>query len=156
MSEPTPCVICGKPVSGYVPVYCCSGRECGCGGGPSEPCCCSPKCEDAVYSYIGHSFDERRQLAGIRKWPTIPADIQEQINAGFARARALEEREPRIDIDELIGMYSRWLHRPGNHMALERNNRSLRKTIHQYRMSKRRRTRKDSHRKKFLRNLNRR
>lgn len=35
------CQICGTPVPGYVPEFCCNGFECGCEGGPIEPCLCS-------------------------------------------------------------------------------------------------------------------
>ncbi len=64
----TPCLICGRPVPDYVPEYCCNGFECGCHGQPSEPCVCSPACGDAVFSHIGKTMDERRQLAGIQLW----------------------------------------------------------------------------------------
>ena len=63
-----PCLICGKPVPDYEPVYCCNGFECGCRGMPRDPCCCSLECEDAVFRYIGEDWDTRRQLAGIAKW----------------------------------------------------------------------------------------
>lgn len=62
------CLICGKPVPDYVPEYCCDGRECGCFGQPIDPCCCSKECEDAVFSHIGKSFEERRILAGISRY----------------------------------------------------------------------------------------
>jgi hypothetical protein len=62
------CLICWKPVPDYEPEYCCSGFGCGCHGQPSGPCCCSRDCEDAVYSYIGKSLEDRRLLAGIAKW----------------------------------------------------------------------------------------
>lgn len=61
------CLICGKPVPEYRPQYCCSGRDCGCGGAPTEPCCCSKRCEAAVYDHIGKPFEERRILAGIER-----------------------------------------------------------------------------------------
>lgn len=60
-----PCLICKKPVPDFVPQYCCSGMNCGCGGLPVNPCICSDECEDALYKYIGLPFDERRQKAGI-------------------------------------------------------------------------------------------
>jgi len=62
------CLICGKPVPDYEPKMCCDGRECGCHGLPIEPCVCSKECDRAVYDYIGKPFDERRKLAGIKKW----------------------------------------------------------------------------------------
>lgn len=63
-----PCLICGKPVPGYVAEYCCSGYMCGCMGQPIDPCTCSVDCERAVYDYIGKPFEDRRRLAGIEKW----------------------------------------------------------------------------------------
>ena len=69
MTSPT-CLICGQPVPDYEPEFCCSGFECGCGGGPIEPCCCSKECESAVYEHIGKPFEERRKLAGIEEWGT--------------------------------------------------------------------------------------
>ena len=62
------CLICGKPAPDYKPEYCCSGRDCGCQGAPSEPCVCSRECEDAVYNYIGKPYEERRIIAGIEIW----------------------------------------------------------------------------------------
>lgn len=67
-SADEPCLICGKPVSGYVPQYCCHGRDCGCGGLPVEPCVCSAACDHAVYAHIGLPFDQRRIAAGIELW----------------------------------------------------------------------------------------
>ena len=73
MTAPAPtCLICGRPVPGYVPEYCCGGHECGCHGEPSEPCACSPACFDACISWIGKPFDERRRLAGIERWAGTP------------------------------------------------------------------------------------
>ena len=62
------CLICGKPVPDYEPDYCCDGYMCGCQGMPMTPCCCSMKCEDAVFNYIGLPYEERRKKAGIEKW----------------------------------------------------------------------------------------
>lgn len=61
------CEICGKPVPGYEPEYCCSGRECGCYGLPIEPCICSNACWDAMSAGIGKALEERRVAAGIAK-----------------------------------------------------------------------------------------
>lgn len=62
------CCICGKPVPDYEPVYCCDGRDCGCGGAPLFPCVCSPECDRAVFDHIGMTFEERRVKAGIERW----------------------------------------------------------------------------------------
>jgi len=62
------CLICSKPVPGYVPEYCCSGQECGCGGEPREPCVCSEECYEAVFSWIGIEYEARRIKAGIEKF----------------------------------------------------------------------------------------
>lgn len=35
------CVCCGADVPDYEPEYCCSGKDCGCGGGPIEPPLCA-------------------------------------------------------------------------------------------------------------------
>ncbi len=42
------CIICGKEVPDYEPKMCCSGRECGCLGLPTEPCVCSQECYNTV------------------------------------------------------------------------------------------------------------
>lgn len=65
---PPECIICGKPVPDYEPRMCCDGMHCGCRGLPIEPCVCSQECDRAVYDYIGKPFEERRKLAGIKKW----------------------------------------------------------------------------------------
>lgn len=52
-----PCLICGAPVFGYEPSYCCSGRECACMGLPLEPCICSKKCYDALMAGIGKPME---------------------------------------------------------------------------------------------------
>ena len=49
----------------YEPDRCCDGEDCGCMGLPPSPVCCSKRCEDAAYKYIGLSFEERRVAAGI-------------------------------------------------------------------------------------------
>ena len=38
------CVVCGKEMPEYEPVYCCDGRECGCMGKPIEPPICNQEC----------------------------------------------------------------------------------------------------------------
>lgn len=38
------CMECGKPFKGPEPKTCCSGRDCGCMGMPSEPIACSDEC----------------------------------------------------------------------------------------------------------------
>ena len=61
------CIICNKPMPGdYEPDYCCNGDGCGCMGLPPHPVCCSIECENAVYDFVGKSFDQRRILAGIK------------------------------------------------------------------------------------------
>lgn len=40
------CMVCGKQFMGTKPQTCCSGRECGCMGMPTEPIVCSEKCYD--------------------------------------------------------------------------------------------------------------
>jgi hypothetical protein len=62
------CIICGKPVPDFIPKYCCSNFDCGCGGQPLSPCVCSATCGSAVYDFIGLEYDERRKRAGIEKW----------------------------------------------------------------------------------------
>ena len=62
------CLICDKPVPDYKPEMCCNGRDCGCMGQPINPCLCSNKCADALFNHIGHSYEERRKLAGIEKF----------------------------------------------------------------------------------------
>ena len=52
------CVVCGKEVPDYEPVYCCNGRDCGCNGLPVEPCLCSKECEDKVIGTVGSQFQE--------------------------------------------------------------------------------------------------
>lgn len=41
------CIICGKELN-YEPQRCCSGRDCGCGGGPIDPPVCSEECFDIL------------------------------------------------------------------------------------------------------------
>jgi len=41
-----PCMICGTTIPDYDPKMCCSGRECGCMGQPTEPAICSDECWD--------------------------------------------------------------------------------------------------------------
>jgi len=40
------CIICGTETEIKM---CCSGRDCGCMGQPTEPPVCSDKCEDELY-----------------------------------------------------------------------------------------------------------
>jgi hypothetical protein len=63
-----PCLICGRPVPGYTPDFCCSGTDCGCSGQPINPCVCSDDCYSALFEGIGKPYDERRVIAGIAKW----------------------------------------------------------------------------------------
>lgn len=42
------CLGCGKEFD-FDPRMCCSGRECGCMGMPTEPQVCSAECMDKVY-----------------------------------------------------------------------------------------------------------
>ena len=50
------CVVCGKEVEDYEPVYCCNGDECGCMGQPVEPCVCSRKCEDKIFGPLDRKY----------------------------------------------------------------------------------------------------
>lgn len=59
------CLICNRPVDDYDPKPCCSGRDCGCMGMPTEPCLCSKECADALFSGNGKSFEDRRVAAEI-------------------------------------------------------------------------------------------
>jgi hypothetical protein len=44
------CIICGKKVVNYKPIYCCHDRDCGCMGLPIEPPLCDNQlCYDSVY-----------------------------------------------------------------------------------------------------------
>lgn len=63
---PIPCLICGKPVPGYFPQYCCNAPDCDCQGRPINPCVCGPTCYAALIENIGIPYDERRVLAGIQ------------------------------------------------------------------------------------------
>lgn len=45
-----PCLVCGRPVEGYSPVYCCSGYMCGCQGLPVDLPICSDDCRKALNS----------------------------------------------------------------------------------------------------------
>jgi hypothetical protein len=62
------CEICEKPVYDYEPEYCCSGRDCGCMGQPTEPCVCSQECSHALFNGIGKTYEQRRIDAGIKIW----------------------------------------------------------------------------------------
>lgn len=42
------CMSCGEEFYGEEPKMCCSGRECGCMGLPTEPIVCSEKCYYAL------------------------------------------------------------------------------------------------------------
>ena len=42
------CMVCGKEFEGEEPKMCCSGRDCGCMGMPTEPIVCSRKCYDKL------------------------------------------------------------------------------------------------------------
>lgn len=72
------CLICQKPVPDYEPQMCCSGRECGCMGQPTEPCLCSKECGDALFDGKGGDYDERRKRHGIDIWkPDAAIDTAE-------------------------------------------------------------------------------
>lgn len=60
------CLICDAPVENYEPVHCCTQKDCGCMGAPTNPCVCSIKCEDALFAHSG-TMDERRIAANIEK-----------------------------------------------------------------------------------------
>jgi len=50
------CLVCSGPMpEDYEPEFCCSGRDCGCRGLPTEPPICSKKCGEKwmkkKYSY---------------------------------------------------------------------------------------------------------
>ena len=42
------CMMCGKDMPDYEPKMCCSGRECGCMGMPTNPPICSDECWDRL------------------------------------------------------------------------------------------------------------
>ena len=42
------CEVCGKEFLGDPPIMCCSGRDCGCMGLPTEPVVCSDECDDKL------------------------------------------------------------------------------------------------------------
>lgn len=42
------CIVCGKELPDYKPVYCCNGSSCGCMGKPIEPPICSQECWDKL------------------------------------------------------------------------------------------------------------
>ncbi len=67
------CVICGRPLPDYEPMFCCSGHECGCMGLPTNPQVCSQKCYNACMDGIGTTMEERRMAAGIERY-TPPAE----------------------------------------------------------------------------------
>lgn len=64
-----PCLICRKPVLGYLPEMCCSGRDCGCMGVPTNPCICSDQCATALLNVGGPAirgdYETRRIRHGI-------------------------------------------------------------------------------------------
>jgi hypothetical protein len=62
------CLICRKVVPDYVPDFCCSGQECGCMGGPINPCVCSKECERALFDGIGKTMEQRRIDANIKEF----------------------------------------------------------------------------------------
>lgn len=39
-----PCEVCGEPVPGWEPTFCCNAFDCGCQGRSVEPCVCSAEC----------------------------------------------------------------------------------------------------------------
>ena len=46
------CMVCGKDFMGPEPVMCCSGRDCGCMGMPTEPIVCSQWCYDHLPAFV--------------------------------------------------------------------------------------------------------
>jgi len=60
-----PCLICQKIVKNYDPKMCCSGRECGCLGQPTEPCVCGQECWNGLMDGAGTPLEERRVKARI-------------------------------------------------------------------------------------------
>lgn len=44
------CMVCEKEFWGKEPTMCCSGRECGCMGMPTEPVVCSEECYDKRFN----------------------------------------------------------------------------------------------------------
>lgn len=81
-------MICGKPVPGYKPQYCCDGRACGCYGQPVEPCVCGSQYWDALMSGIGETMEERRIAARIEKWRKVEPG-QEAYEAFYVRNRGI-------------------------------------------------------------------
>lgn len=76
-----PCLICQRPIVGYVPEYCCAGasNECGCMGRPIEPCVCSKECDKALMDGIGKPMDERRIAAGIELWKPDTIELPREL-----------------------------------------------------------------------------
>lgn len=54
------CIVCSKQFD-FDPKMCCSGRECGCMGLPTEPQVCSAECFDTAYP--PYNFNEEEILA---------------------------------------------------------------------------------------------
>lgn len=54
------CITCGEPLPDYVPLMCCSGRDCGCMGLPSEPPVCSSECLDIEFNK--HNQDIKNEV----------------------------------------------------------------------------------------------
>lgn len=77
------CLICRKPVDDYEPEMCCGGFECGCMGQPLNPCVCSQRCCEAIFSCKG-TFEDRRISFGIHLHPPNPSHQP----AGEARSDA--------------------------------------------------------------------
>ena len=73
----SPCLICGRPVADYDPMYCCSGADCACRGMPTNPCLCSKECGDALFGGIGKSYEQRRIDAGIERWMSASDALDE-------------------------------------------------------------------------------
>lgn len=53
------CMVCGTEFEGQEPQMCCSGRDCGCMGLPTEPVICSPECYYNL-PHQKHLTDEER------------------------------------------------------------------------------------------------
>jgi len=46
------CMVCGKEFKGEEPKYCCTGKDCGCMGQPTEPIVCSNRCYKKLPNHV--------------------------------------------------------------------------------------------------------
>lgn len=102
------CLICQKPVPDYEPQMCCSGRECGCRGQPTEPCLCSKKCGDALFDVGGPDprgdYEERRKRHGIPLWKASVIYERDALMEWKLQAERVEAEWDVQAIGKLIGV----------------------------------------------------